>query len=481
MIAKRPLSVLIGALGGQGGGVLIDWLVNAATKAGYSCQATSIPGVAQRTGATTYYFELFSDQNPPADPIFCPYPSAGQVDLVVALEPTEAGRALIGGYISEETAVILSTARIYSTAEKSVAGDGIVPLPLLLNNLAEASRRLLPIDPTAVPDVPVNAQLFGAIIGSNILPIPAAEARAAIEDKGLAVQANLAAFAVGLQAAQARPPSELVAPKAAALHYDPPPPALVTELADFPQAIRLLLGHALARLVDYQDEAYARRYLARLAKVLAADRRAGGEAQGFRLTATVVRPLAAWMSYEDVPRVAQLKTRPGRLARIRAEIGAQPGEPVQVTDYLTPGLDQASNVLPERLARLFSPGGQSRHGVPVAWPTSTPWGYGILKFLAALRRLRPYSHTFAQEQAAIERWLAATEQAAAVEYELACQTAQLSVWARGYGDIRARALYRLETIFADWEQRLQTEPENVKAEVAALLTAARNEPDVPCQ
>ena len=55
----RPTTVLVGALGGQGGGVLAEWLVDAATHAGYPAQSTSIPGVAQRTGATTYYVEIF--------------------------------------------------------------------------------------------------------------------------------------------------------------------------------------------------------------------------------------------------------------------------------------------------------------------------------------------------------------------------------------------------------------------------------------
>ena len=56
MVADRPICILLGALGGQGGGVLADWLVEAAHHSGYPAQATSTPGVAQRTGATTYYF-----------------------------------------------------------------------------------------------------------------------------------------------------------------------------------------------------------------------------------------------------------------------------------------------------------------------------------------------------------------------------------------------------------------------------------------
>ena len=59
MNAERNLTLVIGALGGEGGGVLADWIVETAHAAGYPVQATSIPGVAQRTGATTYYIELF--------------------------------------------------------------------------------------------------------------------------------------------------------------------------------------------------------------------------------------------------------------------------------------------------------------------------------------------------------------------------------------------------------------------------------------
>ena len=46
---SRPLSIAIAALGGQGGGVLSDWLVAVAELHGWIVQATSVPGVAQRT------------------------------------------------------------------------------------------------------------------------------------------------------------------------------------------------------------------------------------------------------------------------------------------------------------------------------------------------------------------------------------------------------------------------------------------------
>ena len=69
------------------------------------------------------------------------------------------------------------------------------------------------------------------------------------------------------------------------------------------------------------------------------------------LTAAVARHLALWMSYEDVIRVADLKTRPERFARVREEVGAKPDEPVHVTDIFKPGVDEVSALLPPGLGR----------------------------------------------------------------------------------------------------------------------------------
>jgi indolepyruvate ferredoxin oxidoreductase beta subunit len=57
---SRPITIAIMAMGGQGGGVLVDWIVDLAENNGYLAQSTSVPGVAQRTGATIYYVELLA-------------------------------------------------------------------------------------------------------------------------------------------------------------------------------------------------------------------------------------------------------------------------------------------------------------------------------------------------------------------------------------------------------------------------------------
>src|SRR5258708_35167114 len=96
-MSARPISVLIAALGGEGGGVLTDWIIAAAASCDLPVQSTSIPGVAQRTGATTYYIEIY-----PASwrelggkrPVLALSPGIGDVDMVVASEFLEAGRAI---------------------------------------------------------------------------------------------------------------------------------------------------------------------------------------------------------------------------------------------------------------------------------------------------------------------------------------------------------------------------------------------------
>ena len=127
-IPERPITILIAALGGEGGGVMADWLIDAAAQCDFPSQSTSIPGVAQRTGATTYYLEIFPATRRELggkSPVFSLTPSPGNVDVMVASELIEAGRAMQNGYVSpERTVLIASTHRIYATIEKMQMGDG---------------------------------------------------------------------------------------------------------------------------------------------------------------------------------------------------------------------------------------------------------------------------------------------------------------------------------------------------------------------
>ncbi len=447
----RPITLLLGALGGQGGGVLGDWLVEAAYNSGYPAQATSTPGVAQRTGATTYYFELFPVKNPPAEPIFTLFPACDDLDIMAAMEPTEAGRALERGWISDRTTIFTTTERIYSTAEKVPAGDGRTPSGPIFDSLTNAAKKLVLMDMaalTAGSAARSNAVLFGAIIGSKILPLTEDDCREAIRAKGVAVESNLAGFEIGLKSAEGSKPEyideEPIEYKAAPAEFD-------TALGDFPDSLRPVIGHGVARLADYQNADYARLYLDRLKTVFEKD--TGTDKM---LTDRTARGLARWMSFEDVIRVAQLKTRPDRLARIRGELGVDDSTPLKVTDYFKPGREELTGILPPGLSWLvpnikkLSPG----NGMALHIQTGSFTGFTALKFLAALKPFRMKSAQYLEENAAIEQWLDAVRQAADVDIDLACATANLTIWARGYGNVRRTGLKKLEDLFVNWADRL---------------------------
>ena len=110
----KPVTILVGALGGDGGGVLCDWIVGAAQSQGLGVQATQIPGVAQRTGATTYYLEVMPTQAPLRQ-VLALNPAIGEVDVALATELLEAGRMIFNGFVTpDRTTLIASINRVFS-------------------------------------------------------------------------------------------------------------------------------------------------------------------------------------------------------------------------------------------------------------------------------------------------------------------------------------------------------------------------------
>ncbi|MCW8862327.1 MAG: indolepyruvate oxidoreductase subunit beta family protein [Rhodospirillales bacterium] len=472
---SSPICILIAAMGGQGGGVLANWLVEAAQSAGYPAQATSIPGVAQRTGATTYYFELYPEKDTPAEPVFSLFPDEDGLDLLAAMEPMEAARAVERGLITRRTTVITSHARLYSTAEKSVAGDGTISAEDLLRAVEGAAGHLTAIDLSALAreaGTQSNAVLFGAIAATGILPLTLDECRSAVAASGVAVEANLRGFDAGANADGNRSGNAIAAGNA--IRFDPAPDEFNAGLEAYPRALRPLIGHALARLTDYQDTAYARLFLEHLSPILEDDKSANKA-----VTAEVARRLAAWMAFDDVIRVAELKTRAGRFTRIRDELGIGHSDPLGVTEYLRPGRDELIATLPPVLSRLV-PEAKDGGGISMRISSYRPFGFLILRLLAALKGRRRGTARFAKEHAAIEVWLDAVRSSMQRDVGLAEQVAKLAVWARGYGRVRTHGFTRLETLFANWNNRLEGDLHNVALEVDAALKEARDDPDGEC-
>jgi indolepyruvate ferredoxin oxidoreductase beta subunit len=458
-LPARPITILVAALGGEGGGVLADWLVAAATAAGYPVQSTSIPGVAQRTGATTYYLEIFPakwDALGSRRPVLALTPSPGNVDLMVASELIEAGRAMQNGYVSpDRTTLVASTHRIYTVVEKMAMADGRADADRIVKAAGELAKRAVLFDMADLATrsgTVINAVLFGAMVGAGALPLSREACEAAIRRAGKGVEGSLKGFGLGYAHATgaAQPPA------AADLKTWRTNPVERVR-AGFPAAAQRILEEGVGRVADFQDTAYATLYLDRLEPVAKLDRDGGGGATGCKLTNETGRFLALWMAYEDVIRVADLKSRRSRFERVRTEVMAKPGEPVHIVEYLKPGVEEVAAVLPRGLARWLT-GWAARRGltdrlnVGMHIKTTSVFGFLLLRCLAWLRPLRRATSRFRDEQELIERWLEAIRRAGARDLGLALEIALCGRLIKGYGDTHRRAkanfLRILDTIVA---------------------------------
>jgi indolepyruvate ferredoxin oxidoreductase beta subunit len=448
----KPIKLLIAALGGEGGGVLSAWIHSAAIASGHFTQGTYIPGVAQRTGATTYYIEVIpgaGDENEPGPRPVLPLNAApGEVDIMLASELLEATRSIQAGYVTpDRTLLIASTHRVFTVDEKIAMGDGRVDEARMQEIARHFSRRAYLGDFAAAASAaraPLNAVLLGVIAATGELPIESEIFRAAIRVEGKAVDANLRGFEAGLRAGEIGEP--------AAKDLDD---FLVPADDDIETRTRTMVPvdaseialEGTRRLTDYQSPRYARLYLDRLGRFA---NKPGIDPAFVR---ELARHLAVRMSFEDTIRVAQLKLRSGRIARLRQEAKARDGDVVEVTEFLKPGPEEIFSLLPPRLGRavlgFIARRGWSERSVAMRVKTTSLGGFLRLRLLSTLRRWRPRTLRYADEQAWIERWLALTERALAVNAEVAREVVETARLVKGYGETYKRGQVNWRRIAED--------------------------------
>jgi indolepyruvate ferredoxin oxidoreductase beta subunit len=471
MPSERPIKLTIAALGGQGGGVLANWLIGIAESEGYLAQTTSVPGVAQRTGATIYYLEFFPQAVAVAaghDPIMALMPVAGDVDCVLASELAEAARAIQRGLVTrDKTTVIASTHRSYAISERSALGDGTANEKELLELVRGQARRAVMFDMDAVAErhhSVISSVMLGALGGSGVLPFRKAAFEAVIKKGGIAVETNLAAFEDAYQraerggddagalagAADAGIPTQARSPKLQPLLDR------VRQLADSVQKLAL---EGTRRAIDYQDPEYAKLYLDRLERVAALDAKASvtSEYGRWSLTEATARGLALWMTFEDTIRVADLKTRATRFERVREEIRADSGQLFGITEFMKPRVEEIAGTLPVGLGRwvLRSPGISrwlSRWTDGKQIRTGTVSGFLFLHMLGGLRRRRRGTLRYHEENERIEQWLRHIEGLAATNYPLAVELAKAQRLVKGYGETHERGWKSFSALVAKLDE-----------------------------
>ena len=445
---STAIRIVIGALGGEGGGVLGKWIADMAAREGYLSQTTSVPGVAQRTGATIYYIELFPRSESEAAgrlPVMSMFPTPGDVDLVICSEIVEAGRLIQRGFVTpDRTTLVTSTHRTYGIAEKEAMGNGIIDKDAIVAVARQRARTFIGFDMLETArrhDSVINAALFGALAETGVLPFARESFEETIRLGRIAVDSNLKTFAAsyelaaqqqsgGVQyvdaaaadaaAADAAAADAAAAGAAADLQAESPfvlPEGsteegreLLTRVAGFPASCQEMLYLGVKKLAHYQDYRYAHEYLDRVqaARELAPEGR-------HELTLAVARYLALWMAFEDLPRVAQIKIGAQRFQRFREEVQAEPGQQVGMVEFLHPRVEEFCGAMPAGLGRALqnSSLGSRFLGLfarPRNIRTNSLHGYLTLYWMAKLRRFRRGSLIYQIEQEHIGHWLAAVHQ-----------------------------------------------------------------------
>ncbi|MDO8889133.1 MAG: indolepyruvate oxidoreductase subunit beta family protein [Hydrogenophaga sp.] len=485
---QQPISLLLCALGGEGGGILTDWLVEAARHAGYAAQATSIPGVAQRTGATTYYMEVFPvpmAQLGGRKPVFGLNPLPGRLDALVSSELLETGRQITNGLASDShTLVITSSARALTTGEKMVMGDGRRDASELIDLVNTHSRARHVLDMAALTKqagTVVSAVMLGAIAGSGLLPFARQDFEAVIGSGGASAKASLRGFALAFDAVQAQRAQAAYVEQVLAPEPTPAAPGLPAALArEFPPEVHPLMSLGHARVSEYQNAAYGTHYAARLRRVLEAEKRTDPQGEhGWATTVEMARWVALWMAFDDIVLVADLKSRASRQARVRVEAKAGNDDLLRVYDHFKPGAPEFAAMLPTGMAqrvlawdRKRVAAGKAPWALPLKIGTHSVLGMLALRGLAATKRLRPLGSRFQAEQALIDRWLAAVVQLTSVHWQLGHEVALCGRLIKGYGSTNERGKDNLLHIIDHLALPALNDPSSA-AQRCRAVTAAR--------
>jgi indolepyruvate ferredoxin oxidoreductase beta subunit len=456
------LKILIPAVGGQGGGVLTEWLVTAFLNTNFEVQSISLPGLSQRGGSTVYYIEAYktNSHNDNKPMIFSQYPIPGDVDIILCQEFLELGRVLQQGYGSDKTTIISSTHRIYSTLEKLPVSSGIYSDENLQSIATEFSSKFIGLNALDIAktnkmdDLSINAILFGALCASNSIPLTADDLKKSIDQVGIAVKNNLKAFDIGydyvaknsiINDEEIFEFPDFIDEKENSTNrkYREDFTKIAASIKNyFPENLKIYLIEAVYRLIDYQNPKYAQNYLDNVNKIVQID-----NSPNLEISENFIKNLALLLSYEDGIRVAELKIKSLRFSKIKDEMQIKDNQIFKVIDYLKPDAYEIYGLLPNivitpilkiidntPLKKLK----RKHKDITFAQKPETTSFLGFLRLflLTKIKFLRPYSHRFVNEHKVINIYIDSTLKYTGDNNDLGALVAKSGSLIKGYGDVR---------------------------------------------
>jgi indolepyruvate ferredoxin oxidoreductase beta subunit len=489
---ERPVSIAIVAMGGQGGAVLTNWIVALAESQGWIAQATSVPGVAQRTGATIYYIETMQSNDSGQRPVLAQMPTPDDVDVVIAAEYMEAGRSILRGLVTpQRTTLIASDHRALATSEKMAPGNGIADSNAVSEAIGAVAKQEIVFDMNAMAVANgsvISSALFGSLAASDVLPFKVDAYHDVIRSGGKGIEASINTFDAAYERTR-NPPDAAVATDpevTAAILPDKLQDSRAHDLlqrikSELPASAQLMAFTGVQKVVDFQDIDYGNEYLDLLRDITADDSKHGGMQQNFRFTEQAAKHLANAMCYDDVIRVARIKTAAARRQRIETEMGMSDSQLLSTTEFMHPRMAEVCGVLPTGFAKWL----MARKGL-YRWldkridkgrrvkTYSLRW-FLMLQFVGSLKSIRRRSLRHHTEVTHRDAWLTEARNTLADNYELAVEILRFRRLIKGYSDTHDRAHSKFDKVMN--ATRLIATRTDAAEQAELLLSAAINDAD----
>ena len=425
----RDANVFMMGIGGTGVVTVNQILGTAALLDGRHVHGLDQTGMSQKGGPVVSHLKISDEPQEASNKI-----AMGEADLylgfdmLVATTPENLEHAR-----ADKTIAVISTAQVptgamVSSTEVHFPDSG--GLATSINRFTRKDENVF-VDAMTLAQqlfddhMAANMLLLGAAYQAGALPVSATAIESAIVINGVSVGMNTQAFRAGrLSVADPGWIASIRPRRVGSVEVTPRLTAETRALVDRVAAtgeLRRLLAIRVPELIDYQDVAYARRYVDYVARVAAAEEAAvPGER---RLTEAVARYLFKLMAYKDEYEVARLHLKP-EVAQALAE--AFPG-----------GATVQYNLHPPMLRAL----GWSRK------IRLGRWFDGAFRVLASMRGLRgtaldPFGHAAVRrvERALPGEYTALVDRALATltrqTHERAVKLANLPDLIRGYEDVK---------------------------------------------
>ena len=414
-LSQEGCGILIAGIGGTGVITVSAVLAMAAHVEGHRASVFDMTGLAQKNGAVYSHLRLA----PGTSEIHSQRIGLGQADLLLAFDLVAATGPDAYRSLRQGTHV-LGNSRVQATAAfQAGAVESLDPSPLLRRlEMRTGTGSIVPVDATGLASalcgdaIATNMFMVGVALQKGWIPLMASSIERAIELNGLQVALNLRALRLGRMWVSDAERFNAMLPK--------------SEAFASPQDLDTLIEDRAARLVAYQNPAYAERFRSTVAAVRAAE--SAAVPGSTRLAEAACRTLHQLMAYKDEYEVARLMVDPAFMQRLAREFEGQPRLRFQLA--------------PPLLARRDPATGRPRKSEFGAWLLP------VLRVLPKLRFLRgtafdPFGYHAERrmERAMVlhyEKTLhTLCEGLSESTLELAIQLAEAPQMVRGYGPVKA--------------------------------------------